>query len=275
MLRSEWGFQGMVVTDSAMGNTSWMDVNLAIRAGGDMMLCLMGVTLDSSSNTAQQAMRTACHNILYTQANSIAVAAAVDTTPYWLILLAVVDILLLAAIVLMVLARIPLGAKLGKGAKAGIVAGIAAVVAVLFWALFFRAAAAPVPQRAEAAASTASGEATQEPQAEPAATEPAAQMEGLLVELLQTDAGGWLGCHVYLMQDGSYTVAYDYGGENMGISAGGGSYTDNGDGTLTLTPESRDTLSGTVTDNGDGTKTYTVEITEANTDILCTPTGVL
>lgn len=44
----------MVVTDSAMGNTSWMDINLALRAGGDMMLCLMGVKLDASSNTAQQ-----------------------------------------------------------------------------------------------------------------------------------------------------------------------------------------------------------------------------
>ena len=76
VLRNEWGFHGMVVTDSVMGNTNWMDVNLAIRAGGDMMLCLMGIDLDSSSNTAQQAMRRACHNILYTQANSIAIAAA-------------------------------------------------------------------------------------------------------------------------------------------------------------------------------------------------------
>lgn len=91
VLRDEWGFCGVVVTDSAMGNTGWMDVNLAIRAGGDMMLCLMGVTLDSSSNTAQQAMRTACHNILYTQANSAAVAAAADTSPYWLVLLVVLD----------------------------------------------------------------------------------------------------------------------------------------------------------------------------------------
>lgn len=82
VLRNEWGFHGMVVTDSAMGSTNWMDVNLAIRAGGDMMLCLMGVKLDSASNTAQKAMRRACHNILYTQANSIAIAAAVDNTPY-------------------------------------------------------------------------------------------------------------------------------------------------------------------------------------------------
>ena len=143
VLRNEWGFHGMVVTDSAMGNTNWMDVNLAIRAGGDMMLCLMGVNLDSSSNTAQQAMRRACHNILYTQANSIAIAAAVDNTPYWLILLAIVDSILLIAIALLILKRIPAGKKLGKGAKVGICVGVAAVVALVFWAMFFRNGSAP------------------------------------------------------------------------------------------------------------------------------------
>lgn len=143
MLRNEWGFHGMVVTDSAMGNTSWMDINLALRAGGDMMLCLMGVKLDSSSNTAQQAMRRACHNILYTQANSIAIAVAVDNTPYWLILLVIVDSILLIAIVLLILKRTPIGKKLGKGAKAGICVGIAAVVALVFWAMFFSCGSAP------------------------------------------------------------------------------------------------------------------------------------
>ena len=81
VLRNEWGFHGMVVTDSAMGNTNWMDVNLAIRAGGDMMLCLMGVKLDSSSNTAQQAMRRACHNILYTQAKTASPLRQLWITP--------------------------------------------------------------------------------------------------------------------------------------------------------------------------------------------------
>ena len=80
MLRDEWGFQGTVVTDSAMGNTGWMDINLALRAGGDMMLCLMGVNLDSSTNTAQQEMRRACHNILYTVAHSHAMNGIVPGT---------------------------------------------------------------------------------------------------------------------------------------------------------------------------------------------------
>ena len=268
VLRNEWGFQGMVVTDSAMGNTSWMDINLALRAGGDMMLCLMGVKLDASSNTAQQAMRRACHNILYTQANSIAVAAAVDNTPYWLILLAVVDSILLIAIVLLILKRIPAGKKLGKGAKAGICVGIVAVVALVFWTMFFRSGSAPA---AAASSESAAASETAESTAAPAETEGA--KDGLFMELSQTDAGGWLGCHVYLMEDGTFSVAYDYTADNAGIEAAKGTYVDNGDGTLTLTADSGDEITVTVTENSDGTKTYAAELTEANTSIVCNPTG--
>ena len=374
VLRNEWGFHGMVVTDSAMGNTSWMDVNLAIRAGGDMMLCLMGVKLDSSSNTAQQAMRRACHNILYTQANSIAIAAAVDNTPYWLILLAIVDSILLIAIVLLILKRIPAGKKLGKGPKAGICVGIVAVVALVFWAMFFRSSVTTAATSSESAASSETAESTAASAEakdglfmelsqtdaggwlgchvylmqdgsytvtydynaenadvegekgtyqigaedgtltltaadgtehtaaaanadgtisytleitesntsvvcnptgtlDPNAASAAPAMEGLLVELSQTDAGGWLGCHVYLMEDGTFSVAYDYTADNTGIEAAKGTYVDNGDGTLTLTADSGDEITVTVTDNGDGTKTYAAEVTEANTSIVCNPTG--
>ncbi len=267
VLRNEWGFHGMVVTDSAMGNTSWMDINLALRAGGDMMLCLMGVKLDSSSNTAQQAMRRACHNILYTQANSIAIAAAVDNTPYWLILLAIVDSILLIAIVLLILKRIPAGEKLGNGAKAGICVGIAAVVALVFWALFFRSGSVSVAAASsESAASSETAEST-------AASEEA--KDGLFMELSQTDAGGWLGCHVYLMQDGSYTVTYDYNAENTGIEGEKGTYEIGADGTLTLTAADGTVHTAAATANADGTISYTLEITESNTSVVCNPTGTL
>ena len=265
VLRNEWGFHGMVVTDSAMGNTSWMDINLALRAGGDMMLCLMGVKLDSSSNTAQQAMRRACHNILYTQANSIAIAAAVDNTPYWLILLAIVDIILLIAIVLLILKRIPAGKKLGKGAKAAICVGIAAVVALVFWAMFFRSSSVSVATASsESAAASETAEST-------AASEEAT--DGLFMELSQTDAGGWLGCHVYLMQDGSYTVTYDYTADNTGIEGEKGTYEIGADGTLTLTAEDGTVHTAAAAANADGTISYTLEFTEANTSVVCNPTG--
>ena len=267
VLRNEWGFHGMVVTDSAMGNTSWMDINLALRAGGDMMLCLMGVKLDSSSNTAQQAMRRACHNILYTQANSIAIAAAVDNTPYWLILLAIVDSILLIAIVLLILKRIPAGKKLGKGAKAGICVGIVAVVALVFWALFFRSGSAPAASASsESAAASETAEST-------AASEEA--KDGLFMELSQTDAGGWLGCHVYLMQDGSYSVTYDYNAENAGVEGEKGTYEIGADGTLTLTAEDGTVHTAAAAANPDGTISYTLEFTEANTSVVCNPTGTL
>ena len=267
VLRNEWGFHGMVVTDSAMGNTNWMDVNLAIRAGCDMMLCLMGVKVDSSTNTAQQAMRRACHNILYTQANSIAIAAAVDNAPYWLILLAIVDSILLIAIVLLILKRIPAGKNLGKGAKAGICVGIAAVVALVFWAMFFRSGSAP------AAAASSESAASSEPAESTAAPAEEEAKDGVFMELSQTDASGWLGCHVCLMQDGSYIVTYDYNAENTGVEGEKGTYEIGADGTLTLTADSGDEITVTVTDNGDGTKTYAAEITEANTSIVCNPTG--
>ena len=266
VLRNEWGFHGMVVTDSAMGNTSWMDINLALRAGGDMMLCLMGVKLDSSSNTAQQAMRRACHNILYTQANSIAIAAAVDNTPYWLILLAIVDSILLIAIVLLILKRIPAGKKLGKGAKAGICVGIAAVVALVFWAMFFRSSATTAATSSESAAASETAEST-------AASEEA--KDGVFMELSQTDAGGWLGCHVYLMQDGSYTVTYDYNAENAGVEGEKGTYEIGADGTLTLTAEDGTVHTAAAAANADGTISYTLEFTEANTSVVCNPTGTL
>ena len=266
VLRNEWGFHGMVVTDSAMGNTSWMDVNLAIRAGGDMMLCLMGVKLDSSSNTAQQAMRRACHNILYTQANSIAIAAAVDNTPYWLILLAIVDSILLIAIVLLILKRIPAGKKLGKGAKVGICVGIVAVVALVFWAMFFRSSVTTAATSSESAAVSETAEST-------AASEEA--KDGLFMELSQTDAGGWLGCHVYLMEDGSYSVTYDYNAENAGVEGEKGTYQIGADGTLTLTAEDGTVHTAAAAANADGTISYTLEFTEANTSVVCNPTGTL
>ena len=85
VLRGEWGFEGMVLSDACSYAVDYMDANLAIRAGNDMMLNLpeggtiepYGLvqvsTLETDSNTARNAMRTACHNILYVLANSAAV----------------------------------------------------------------------------------------------------------------------------------------------------------------------------------------------------------
>ena len=85
VLRSEWGYAGMVLSDACSYAVDYMDANLAIRAGNDMMLNLAeggtiepyGLiqvsTLETDNNTARNAMREACHNILYVLANSAAV----------------------------------------------------------------------------------------------------------------------------------------------------------------------------------------------------------
>ncbi|HBK02616.1 MAG TPA: hypothetical protein DDY77_06275, partial [Clostridiales bacterium] len=68
LLRDEWGFEGMVVTDYNL--TAYMNVDQMIRAGGDINLSQSKSLKDVSSATALMAMRKAAKNILFTVANS-------------------------------------------------------------------------------------------------------------------------------------------------------------------------------------------------------------
>ena len=72
VLREEWGFQGMVLTDY-FGNYGYMDADKAIHGGSDMMLATAGndaILTDQTSAISVQAMRRACKNIMYTMVNS-------------------------------------------------------------------------------------------------------------------------------------------------------------------------------------------------------------
>ena len=73
VLRGEWGFKGMVISDYN-GGYGYQITDAAIRAGNDLMLgygVSTGTDLtDTSAATCVQAMRQACKNILYTVANS-------------------------------------------------------------------------------------------------------------------------------------------------------------------------------------------------------------
>jgi beta-glucosidase len=73
VLRNEWGFDGMVITDY-FGGYGYMDADKAIRAGNDLMLSTTGengsALDDTESATGVTAMRKASHNILYTVVNS-------------------------------------------------------------------------------------------------------------------------------------------------------------------------------------------------------------
>ena len=72
VLRNEWGFEGMVITD--FGMYSWMKPNQAIYAGTDLILIIPSFNplTDTTSASAVNDMRNASHNILYTVANSSA-----------------------------------------------------------------------------------------------------------------------------------------------------------------------------------------------------------
>lgn len=77
VLRGEWGFQGMVLTDYFQG-MGYMDAEQGIRNGNDF--CLVAYDSDTNnvhdqeSATSLLAMRQACKNILYTVVNSRAYA---------------------------------------------------------------------------------------------------------------------------------------------------------------------------------------------------------
>lgn len=73
VLKDEWGFRGMVLTDY-YGGDRYMSPDQSIRAGANMMLNTFanGMVTDFSSPTGLAAIRSAVHGVLYAEANSSA-----------------------------------------------------------------------------------------------------------------------------------------------------------------------------------------------------------
>ena len=105
ILRDEWGFNGMVLTDY-YGVYGYMNADQEIRNGGDFCLTNMTtatnyVQFDQTAG-AQQAMRTAAHHILYVTSNSRSYADANLNSglPLWKTVMIAADVVVVLLAVL-------------------------------------------------------------------------------------------------------------------------------------------------------------------------------
>lgn len=99
VLRDEWGFRGMVITDYD-GHT-YMNPDQAIRNGGDLMLTPVGdepTAVSTGTKEGVAALRQASKNILYTIAHSAAFDIYKPKTKWWLVVLVAANIALIALV---------------------------------------------------------------------------------------------------------------------------------------------------------------------------------
>lgn len=113
LLRDEWGFRGMVVTDMTLPN-EYKSLEEAYRVGNDVWMYLMKTSMDFSTPTAKWAARNAVHNICYAVVNSgtynnVAPGAYIyyDISPWavWLIVANVVIWLAVAGALVWIILR--------------------------------------------------------------------------------------------------------------------------------------------------------------------------
>ena len=88
--------------NAVFNDDNFKDADIAIFNGCDLMLSTLGekvtdIVLDN--NSGQQALRKACHNILYTIANSNAQELSKSGLSTWVYVMGIVDVLLLALVI--------------------------------------------------------------------------------------------------------------------------------------------------------------------------------
>ena len=125
VLRGEWGFTGMVLTDY-YGVYGYQDADRCIRNGNDFCLVAYDTetnhVTDTTSATSVKAMRNACHNILYTTVNSRAYDPANmnQGIENWKIALICVDVVIVLLLAVYDLSAIRRGYPKRKAAEAAI-----------------------------------------------------------------------------------------------------------------------------------------------------------
>lgn len=101
LLRGEWGFEGMVITDFNLKN--YMNTDQMLRAGGDLNLSAGKSPTSVTTPTDITQLRRATKNVLFTVANSCAMNGHGEgvtwgyTTVWWVICLIVADCVVFAA----------------------------------------------------------------------------------------------------------------------------------------------------------------------------------
>lgn len=96
VLRNEWGFRGVVLTDMPQGD--YMQVaDYAIRTGTDTWLALFNMSMDTSDSADIYYMQRAAKNILYAEASSMVLD--VDVTN-WKVFVYILDVELAAMVVM-------------------------------------------------------------------------------------------------------------------------------------------------------------------------------
>lgn len=103
VLRKEWGFKGMVITDYNLQSDGYMSPNQMLRAGGDLNLVQGGLpAAPSGENAATQTylLRRATQNILYTVVQSNAMNGMGEgnvwgyALPTWVIIMTVIIVVI-------------------------------------------------------------------------------------------------------------------------------------------------------------------------------------
>ena len=159
ILRKEWGFVGVTLTDAVMANRNWMDVSIGLEAGNDTWLSSGDWLVSKIEGWAAEDgkllnnLRTSAKNFLYTYANSAAMNGMNETshvvhTTSWvetdMLIARIVLIVLTALFGLAMLVSYFMDVK-KKAASAdrktvSIVAAVIAVLAAIFYIIIDTAA---------------------------------------------------------------------------------------------------------------------------------------